>query len=276
MRIESRNVARRHLAYSLAAGAVALCSVEEVEAEVIYSGLKDISIGLGDDQWYINLDLDQGDQYSDIVLQNYIFPQGNYQGMYVVTFPGKLVSFKPTPTGLAYVSLLNPGFVIDSMTVGPSFVGSLAYANVNPNAQFKDVTGGLIGLSFLIGGTTVNHLHFAWLRVDIDNAEGSFVLRDWAYEDQAGVVILAGDIGQPETIPGDFDGDQDVDGRDFLIWQRGETTPSLSPTLLEDWQDNYGTGAPISSLQSVPEPGTLGFLAAGSMGLALLRKNRRR
>lgn len=274
MRTGSTRDAKRHLAYSLAAGAAALCSAEDTAAEVIYSGIKDISIGLGDDQWYINLDLDQGDQYSDIVLQNYIFPQGNYQGIYVVTFPGKLVSFKPTPSSRAYATLLSPGDVIDSTTVGPSFIGSLAYKDINPNGQFEAVTGGLIGLSFLIDGLTVNHLHYAWLRVDIDNVAGTFVLRDWAYDDEPGVGILAGDTGSPDTTPGDFDFDGDVDGRDFLLWQRGESLEALSPTDLQDWQENYGAGLLVANTTAIPEPVTLGLLAAGSAGVILLRRRR--
>ncbi len=41
---------------------------------------------------------------------------------------------------------------------------------------------------------------------------------------------------------GAYDGDGDVDGRDFLIWQRG-TSPSASGNVgLATWQSNYGTG----------------------------------
>jgi hypothetical protein len=53
--------------------------------------------------------------------------------------------------------------------------------------------------------------------------------------------------------PGDFDGDGDVDGRDFLTWQR---KPSIGD--LADWQANYGVGATVGlSSSEVPEPGSL-------------------
>lgn len=39
---------------------------------------------------------------------------------------------------------------------------------------------------------------------------------------------------------GDFDEDGDVDGRDFLAWQRGQSPDPLSPTDLASWQTNYG------------------------------------
>jgi hypothetical protein len=37
-------------------------------------------------------------------------------------------------------------------------------------------------------------------------------------------------------------GDGDVDGRDFLVWQRGHAVPSASAGDLADWQANYGVG----------------------------------
>lgn len=50
-------------------------------------------------------------------------------------------------------------------------------------------------------------------------------------------------------IPGDFDSDGDVDGRDFLLWQRNPSIGSLA-----DWQINYGIGAVSSPTAVVPEP----------------------
>lgn len=57
--------------------------------------------------------------------------------------------------------------------------------------------------------------------------------------------------------PGDFDNDGDIDGNDFLIWQRGNsTTGPLDAGDLVDWQNNYGTG-PLVAAFAVPEPSTL-------------------
>jgi hypothetical protein len=55
-------------------------------------------------------------------------------------------------------------------------------------------------------------------------------------------------LATPLGIPGDFDEDDDVDGRDFLIWQRN---PSVGD--LEDWQANYGASS-LSASVAVPEP----------------------
>lgn len=69
-------------------------------------------------------------------------------------------------------------------------------------------------------------------------------------------------VADQSAIPGDFDGDGDVDGRDFLAWQRGGSPTPGSTDDLEDWQTNYGLGElsalhiPLSTFL-VPEPTSL-------------------
>jgi hypothetical protein len=68
--------------------------------------------------------------------------------------------------------------------------------------------------------------------------------------------------GTGATVTGDFDNDGDVDGRDFLVWQRNPSVGSLS-----DWQTNFGTGA-LSAATAVPEPSCLSLL----FGVVFLRR----
>lgn len=60
--------------------------------------------------------------------------------------------------------------------------------------------------------------------------------------------------------PGDFDVDGDVDGDDFLLWQRNPGIGSLA-----DWEANYGFSPLSAAVSSVPEPSSfvlgLSFLA---------------
>ncbi len=51
-------------------------------------------------------------------------------------------------------------------------------------------------------------------------------------------------------VPGDFDGDSDVDGADFLKWQRD----SGDAAELALWETNFGTTAAVAAVASVPEP----------------------
>ncbi|QDU72512.1 PEP-CTERM sorting domain-containing protein [Mucisphaera calidilacus] len=174
----------RLLAYSLAAGAAAL-GVSDASAGIVYSGPQDIEVfQFGGQQ--LNLD---GDAYDDILLKNYVFGGGNYQGLYVNFYPGKVNGFI---SGFAYASALSAGDPINAGTVSV-FQASMAYGTNNPNAEFNNADGAFIGIGFPIAGVN----HFGWIRVTIDNAAGRFIINDWAYEDQPGVGIAAG-AGIPE------------------------------------------------------------------------------
>jgi hypothetical protein len=72
-----------------------------------------------------------------------------------------------------------------------------------------------------------------------------------------------------EGQPGDFDGDDDVDGADFLYWQRNDGT---ADGLLE-WENNYGA-TPLSTVQNaVPEPGSI-VLIALALGILIPAQRR--
>jgi hypothetical protein len=74
-------------------------------------------------------------------------------------------------------------------------------------------------------------------------------------------------VTEPGGQAGDFDDDGDVDGRDFLVWQRGESPTPLSAGDLADWQTNYGAGG-LGAFAAVPEPATwavfLGLIGVGA------------
>lgn len=76
-------------------------------------------------------------------------------------------------------------------------------------------------------------------------------------------VQLDGILAGTGTIPGDFDEDDDVDGADFLKWQRD----GLSASDLLDWEAGFGTsGSPALSSASVPEPSSI-LLVVSAIGL---------
>ncbi|MGA1057161.1 MAG: hypothetical protein ACO3Y3_05645 [Phycisphaerales bacterium] len=177
-------------AYTFAAGAAA-AAAGTAQAEVVYSGVQDLSIAQFSS---LGLDIDL-DGFADLTLKNYVFGGGNYQGATVIYAPGQLVGFNAGPSGYAYVTALSEGFVIDASSVGPTFFGSMAYGGSNPNAQFNMVDNAYLGLSFARGGG----LNYAWVRVSIDNAAGTFVVHDWAFDD-AGAGIAAGVIPAPPVL----------------------------------------------------------------------------
>ena len=78
--------------------------------------------------------------------------------------------------------------------------------------------------------------------------------------------------GELAGLQGNFDQDNDVDGADFLVWQRGfgvtvgaevsdgdaNNDGKVDDTNLQLWQANYGIQSPLlAAAATVPEPGTL-------------------
>ncbi len=83
---------------------------------------------------------------------------------------------------------------------------------------------------------------------------------------QLPVYALSEELTVPDIeIDADFDADDDVDGTDFLLWQRGGGDADGNGTThdvdLGHWQDQYGRGLngalQTLSATAVPEPGSL-------------------
>ncbi|HMP08493.1 MAG TPA: PEP-CTERM sorting domain-containing protein, partial [Lacipirellulaceae bacterium] len=85
--------------------------------------------------------------------------------------------------------------------------------------------------------------------------------------DRAGPSVIQLRAAGTSPRAGDFSGDGVVDGRDFLIWQRGGSPSPMSGGDLADWQANYGAGLAERAALAVPEPAT-GLLALLAFGFA--------
>lgn len=77
----------------------------------------------------------------------------------------------------------------------------------------------------------------------------------------------------PDGLAGDFDNDGDVDGNDFLVWQRGGSPSPNSAADLATWRGAFG--APLAVALSVPEPSAT-LLGINGLGLAFLFRSRLR
>lgn len=70
------------------------------------------------------------------------------------------------------------------------------------------------------------------------------------------------DVTLLSALPGDFDVDGDVDGLDFLKWQKGESPRPRSRSDLADWEVNYGMAVPPPPASTVvPEPAAASLFA---------------
>lgn len=71
------------------------------------------------------------------------------------------------------------------------------------------------------------------------------------------------------ALLGDYDDDGDVDGADFLEWQRTDG----SAAGLDEWQSAYSNGAvPLQAATAVPEPSVLTLLSLGVLATMSLRR----
>jgi hypothetical protein len=77
-------------------------------------------------------------------------------------------------------------------------------------------------------------------------------------------------------LPGDYDGDHDVDGNDFLVWQRGQSPAPGSAADLGAWKANFGTAAQGAATSAVPEPAGIVLTLLATAGLPISHAARRR
>jgi hypothetical protein len=155
------------------------------------------------------------------------------------------------------------GTVLSNSLSGPhvakAFIRDFApdYGSYNESAVV--LTPGPFSISLPIDPATGRHAQFGF------NFNGPNV---WVTDVAPFGNVVVQTIAAAGT-PGDFDGDSDVDGRDFLIWQRDTNVGSLA-----DWQANYGTGTgSLAAVSSVPEPASLSLIA-GLASLFVIRRNR--
>jgi hypothetical protein len=150
-------------------------------------------------------------------------------------------------------------------------VWSLAYTlSTNLTGGLRGLTGSVDGGSVTLYATTTQTSANRIVSVIDTGASSGFSELATAPTNTVFRGIVFAEVGG-EGTPGDFDGDGDVDGRDFLVWQRGETTPALDPGLLAEWQNAYNGGA-VAAVGSVPEPTTLALLALALVPVACGRK----
>jgi hypothetical protein len=139
------------------------------------------------------------------------------------------------------ISVLNGAVAAINLTASYTSTGNFGLTPIDGSGTFT-----IVDDQFQVSASAYNS------SLGSDNPSAEWV---WT-----GTILAVG----AQSSPGDFDLDGDVDGRDFLLWQR---SPSLGH--LADWQANYGTGS--SLLSAVPEPSGLAIVL--SVVGALLKRH---
>jgi hypothetical protein len=85
--------------------------------------------------------------------------------------------------------------------------------------------------------------------------------------------VISYTFAEAPANPGDFDADNDVDGADFLEWQR-QFGGTLDASDFAAWETGFGTTGATHFATAIPEPGCL-ILAGAVLSLSLLFPPRR-
>jgi len=154
---------------------------------------------------------------------------------------------------------LQPGDGWSSLWVNPVDSSSPSITDTNPNPNVgSDVFSGMNALA---------------LRQQGGGARRADILVDTVAMGDNFDEVLAAVGGSPPVADGDFDGDGVVDGKDFLLWQRGGSPNPGSPGDLAAWESNFGSGAPFSTVVAIPEPSSMALVAFCFGAIALRRRN---
>jgi hypothetical protein len=192
------------------------------------------------------------------------------------------VSVDFVPSGVGELDILRLDDHLDIETFSQALSGVFVFTNVDdPTEQYVWDYGtevGPVDLQLAISPARYDYLpqpNYLWpYRSD---------MRFYAMEDVSLTSPQMQLTLRMMAIPGDFDGDGDVDAFDLLIWQNGygtgttfwegdaELDGDVDAFDLLIWQNNYGAGP-----AAVPEPSAILLLATGALAVALLVRRRRR
>jgi hypothetical protein len=134
--------------------------------------------------------------------------------------------------------------------------------------QMSNLSDALVAESYLQGSSLLASNGSVSLGNLFDGGAQDLTLRyrtpDGVFIDAAVNYVTGG------GLDGDFDNDGDVDGVDFLVWQRGTHTAAD----LALWKSNFGATS-VAAVESVPEPSVATLLGIGFVGLLSGKVSRR-
>ncbi|QEG34031.1 hypothetical protein [Bythopirellula goksoeyrii] len=186
-------------------------------------------------------------------------------------------------TGYLYIVDQDTGFTEDIYVFDPA-TGTIVYSELNPfdigifnRGTLKVFTRGDIDGSGEVTYADIQALADGIADPTLGGTVSASVGAEW-YDLTGDASLTAADVTELVenilgTKLGDFDLDGDVDGNDFLVYQRG---PQFDAGDLADWQLNYGFSnmAPLASGTAVPEPAAVSMILLGLAGMSIRGRNR--
>ena len=161
---------------------------------------------------------------------------------------------------------LNPQFDQLLTTGNVTLNGDLEVSFVHPYSPNAGDSYEIVDVGGLLSGTFSGLAELSF----VGKHKGVNLFITYEGGDGNDVTVLGAQLG-------DFDVDGDVDGFDFLKWQRGESPFASSNTDVADWETNFGWSTPLSTATRVaPEPAATSLIAAGLVVLSWRRLRCRR
>jgi hypothetical protein len=201
-----------------------------------------------------------------------------------------------TPDPIEILQLDNVGSILNVASRDYQLQGTIPAEAAPRTFEATVDQGGAAGFETLrdatlnLVGTVVNPKWHA-ISIDFDalgvpewgSVTGLYLLSDNVARNTPVDLLMVAGL-PPVFRPGDYDGDYDVDGRDFLIWQReyglGFGSPAdgtldgiVDSNDLVLWQQHYQGASLVAARVAIPEPTTL--IVAVTLGVhivALLRR----
>jgi hypothetical protein len=189
-------------AYAVASGTF-LAAADQVEAGIIYSGVRDISIG---NQQTVNLNVNDTGPLSDTVVDYKLRHTNVLNGVNQTLTLSVLTqgSNQVVVDSGGFAAALKAGDLIsssDTLGSGTKVMASYKFklgTLQSSSGPWRGVQNEYLGLSFEIPG---NGFHFGWARLSMKGDHSAFsTLVDWAYETTPGTSILAGAVPEPSSL----------------------------------------------------------------------------
>ncbi len=187
-------------AYSAAAVAVISLGTK-ADAQVVYSGVKNINLAIGGTETYdLDLDTNATVDFTLGVVSSSVF-QSAFINQALTNY--WMTTMSGSQAYLQHIDPDNPIGAAQTNWGNYFFQWNIGWFASSSSLNTHGFLGGgdqLIGLKFNIGTA----VHYGWARINVSPNASSMVIVDWAYESTPDSTILAGDVGavginQPTT-----------------------------------------------------------------------------